>query len=69
MNFILVKLFRPLPWSGVLQGSVLEPLLLDTFIKDLYDVIIQPNCLPFAEDLKVYVAINLPGDLLKILST
>jgi hypothetical protein len=48
--------------SGVPQGSVLGPLLLNIFINDLCDVIIHSNCLLFADDLKVYRAINSPSD-------
>jgi hypothetical protein len=50
------------------QGSVLGPLLWNIFINDLCDVINHSNCLLYADDLKVYRAINSPSDCLLLQS-
>jgi hypothetical protein len=63
------KLSSPLVvLSGVLQGSVLGPLLSNNFINDLCDVINHSDCLLFADDLKVYRSINSPSDCLLLQS-
>jgi hypothetical protein len=50
-------------FSGVPQGSVLGPLLSKTrFINDLYDVISYSRYLIFADDIKIYRAINSTKD-------
>jgi hypothetical protein len=48
--------------------DVLGPLLLNIFINDLCEVINHSNCLLFADDLKVYRAINSPSDCLLLQS-
>jgi hypothetical protein len=50
--------------SGVPQGSALGPLLFNIFINVLCDVINNSKWLIFADDLKVYQAINSPDEYL-----
>jgi hypothetical protein len=47
---------------------IIVPLLYNIFINDLCDVINHSNCLPFADDLKVYEAISSPSDCLLLQS-
>jgi hypothetical protein len=54
--------------SGVLQGSVLGSSLFNIFINDMCDVINPFNYFCFADDLKVYRAINSLSDCLLLQS-
>ena len=44
--------------SGVIQGSVLEPLLFVLFVNDIPDLI-QANVRMFADDTKIYSALKI----------
>jgi hypothetical protein len=48
--------------SGVPKGSVLGPLLFNTFINDLRGVVKYSDCLLFADDIKLFREINSPHD-------
>jgi hypothetical protein len=50
--------------SGVLHGSALGPFLFNIFINDVCDVINHSNRLIFADDFKVYRAMNSPSGCL-----
>jgi hypothetical protein len=57
-------LFSPLVvQSGVPQGLVLGPLLINIFVNGLCDVIDYYNCLLFADDLTIYQAISSLNDV------
>jgi hypothetical protein len=45
--------------SGVPQGSVLGPLLFNAFINDICDAVAHSKYLLFADDIKIYQAVNL----------
>ena len=46
--------------SAVPQGPLLEALLLDVFIKDLWSASRYSNCVTFADDFKIHRGINFP---------
>jgi hypothetical protein len=48
--------------SGVPQGSVLGPLLFNAFINDICDVVAHSKFLLFADDIKIFRAVNSPQD-------
>jgi hypothetical protein len=48
--------------SGVPQGSVLGPLLINAFINDICDVVAHSRYLLFADDIKMYRAVESPQD-------
>ena len=54
--------------SGVPQGSHLGPLLFILFINDVVDVFRHCKCLMFADDLKIFMTISNPIDVLKLQS-
>ena len=47
---------------GVLQGSLLGPLLFDIFIDDIFDVVKNCQVLLFADDMKIFRSINCSWD-------
>jgi hypothetical protein len=62
LRFSSIRLSPFVALSGVPQGSALGPLYLNIFINDLCDVITHSNCFIFADDHKVYLAINSRSD-------
>ena len=54
--------------SGVPQGSHLGPLLFILFINDVANVFRHCKCLMFADDLKIFMSISNPFDVLKLQS-
>ena len=53
-------------YSGVPQGSHLGPLLFILFVNDLPSFVLDSQCLSFADDFKIYRAINSFSDCLQL---
>ena len=52
--------------SGVPQGSHCGPILFTIFVNDLFDCIKYSHCLMFADDMKIFKAINNHDDHLRL---